>query len=158
MYLESLISASGKMVLLDKLLPHLRAHGHKVTSLFSLQRRVCRWQWCCCVGVDLLANGESVGSVGRLLSRQTLPVRTLGRRCERRWTSSSNWSLFGTLVCVCVRGCWQYCCDFFSSQLISIDGWCWHRRCVYFHVVDARWWCWYQFDCCWYCYHFRLVN
>ena len=38
--LEQLVQASGKMVLLDKLLPKLRAEGHKVTCPQALSRFV----------------------------------------------------------------------------------------------------------------------
>jgi len=38
--LEQLVQASGKMVLLDKLLPKLRAEGHKVTCPQALARFV----------------------------------------------------------------------------------------------------------------------
>ena len=37
-YLSNLVSASGKMLLLDKLLPHLQSEGHRVL-LFSQQRQ-----------------------------------------------------------------------------------------------------------------------
>lgn len=35
--LEQLVQASGKMVLVDKLLPKLRAEGHKVSLFFALR-------------------------------------------------------------------------------------------------------------------------
>lgn len=41
MSLDALLTSSGKMVLLDKLLPKLKAQGHKVL-LFS-QVRTGRW-------------------------------------------------------------------------------------------------------------------
>jgi superfamily II DNA or RNA helicase len=47
---EAMVSSSGKMVLLDKLLPHLRAGGHKVlifsqmVKVLDLLEDYCRWR------------------------------------------------------------------------------------------------------------------
>ncbi len=48
-YLKTLIAFSGKLVLIDKLLPKLKADGHRVL-IFSQMKIVCRWGVGCVPG------------------------------------------------------------------------------------------------------------
>ena len=71
-----LVQASGKLVLIDKLLPKLKANGHKVcTAMLICSIDVSPLIYMCmCPGADILSDGSSVGYSGGLPSHEELPL------------------------------------------------------------------------------------